>query len=98
MARKVVWSDESIADFAALVSYITADRPVAAERFGQTILGATRKLAEFPQADRIVPEVGNSNVREIIVEPYRVIYEVNPSGQTLAIVRVWHAARGMPGI
>jgi toxin ParE1/3/4 len=98
MARKVIWSDGAIADLAALVRYIAADRPFAAERFGQTILEATRKLAEFPHAGRIVPEEGNPSVREIIVEPYRVIYEVNANGQTVAILRVWHAARGQPGI
>jgi toxin ParE1/3/4 len=98
MARKVIWSDEAIADLAGIVRCIAADRPVAAEKFGLTIFAATRKLAEFPQVGRVVPEEDEPNVREIIVEPYRVIYEVNSNGATVDILRVWHAARGRPEV
>nr|WP_083808943.1 type II toxin-antitoxin system RelE/ParE family toxin [Pedosphaera parvula] len=46
----------------------------------------------------MVPEIGKESIREIIVRPYRVIYEVAESQQTVAVVRVWHAARGEPEI
>jgi toxin ParE1/3/4 len=98
MARKVIWSDEAVADLAAIVRYIAADRPAAAEKFGLAIFAATRQLADFPQAGRVVPEERNAAVREVIVEPYRVIYEVNADGQTVDILRVWHAARGRPEV
>lgn len=55
-------------------------------------------LAEFPQAGRVVPEERNLSVREIIVEPYRIIYELNASGRTVDVLRVWHAARGRPAV
>ena len=98
MARKVIWSDEAIADLTAIVRYIAADRPSVAEKFGLTIFASTRKLADFPQAGRVVPEEHDTAVREIIVEPYRIIYEVNPDGQTVDILRVWHAARSRPEV
>jgi toxin ParE1/3/4 len=98
MARKVIWSDEAISDLAAIVRYIAADRPAAAESFGLTIFEQTRTLAEFPLAGRKSPEENDETVREIIIEPYRIIYEVNPNGQTVDILRVWHAARGRPEV
>ena len=98
MARKVIWSDEAIADLAAAVRYIAVDRPRIAERFGLTIFDQTRKLAEFPQVGRILAEENDPAVREIIMEPYRIIYEVNPDGQTVRILRVWHGARGRPEV
>lgn len=98
MARKVIWSDEAIADLAAIVRTIAADRPVAAEKFGLAIFTQTRRLADFPLAGRILPEENDPAVREIIVEPYRIIYEVNPDSQTVDILRVWHAARGRPEV
>lgn len=98
MARKVIWSDEAIADLAAIVRYIAADRPAAAEKFGLTVFAQTRRLADFPLAGRVVPEERDSAVREIIVEPYRVIYEVNADGLAVDILRVWHAARGRPEV
>lgn len=98
MARKVIWSDEAIADLAAAVGYIAVDRPAVADEFGLAIFEQTRKLADFPQIGRILPEENNAAVREIIFDPYRIIYEVNPDGQTVDILRIWHGARGRPEV
>ncbi len=98
MARKVIWSDEAIADLATIVGYIAADNRTAAEKLGLEIFHRTRLLADFPQAGRLVPEERDPTVREIIVEPYRVIYEINANSQTVDILRVWHAARGQPEV
>jgi len=51
-------------------------------------------LGDFPYAGRRVPEEHDANVRELIVEPYRIIYEVSDS--SIDILRIWHAARGKP--
>ncbi len=48
MARKVIWSDEAIADFAAIVSCIAADNRTAAEKLGLKIFDRTRLLSDFP--------------------------------------------------
>jgi plasmid stabilization system protein ParE len=98
MARKVIWSDEAIADLAAAVRYIAADRPNVAEKFGLIIFDQTRKLADFPLIGRILPEENDAAVREIIHDPYRIIYEVSADGQTVDILRVWHGARGRPEV
>lgn len=96
MARKVIWSEEAIDDLGTIVRYIAADNRAAAEALGRTILDRTQALAEFPLLGRVVPELRDPAVREIIVEPYRVIYEVKPSAATVDILRIWHAARGRP--
>jgi len=96
MARKVIWSEAAIADLGEIVSRIANDNRAAAEMMGLTIFERTRILADFPQIGRIVPEEHSSTVREIIVDPYRVIYELNANGLTVDILRVWHAARGKP--
>jgi toxin ParE1/3/4 len=98
MARKVIWSEEAIADLATIVGYVAADNGAAAEKLGLGILDRTRLLSDFPHAGRVVPEERDPSVREIIVEPYRVIYEIGANGQTVDILRVWHAARGRPEI
>lgn len=98
MARKVIWSDEAIADLATIIGYIAADNRPAAEKLGLEIFDRVRLLSDFPQANRQVPEERDPAVREIIVEPYRVIYEINANSQTVDILRVWHAARGQPEV
>ncbi len=96
MARKVIWSDEAIADLGEIVTRIAGDNRTAAEKMGRTIFERTRMLADFPLAGRVVSEERDPNVREIIVDPYRIIYELNAASPTVDILRVWHAARGQP--
>ncbi len=97
MAGKVIWSDDAIADLAAIVRHIAADNPAAALKTGAAILESTRLLGEFPLAGRILPEEGRNWVREIIYSPYRVIYEL-PEADQVVVLRVWHAARGKPAV
>lgn len=65
---------------------------------GLTIFERTRMLADFPQAGRVVPGERDPNVREIIVDSYRVLYELKANGLTVDVLRVWHAARGRPDL
>lgn len=36
-----------------------------------------KKLNEFPEIGRIVPEISEVNIREVIVYSYRLIYEIS---------------------
>jgi plasmid stabilization system protein ParE len=52
----------------------------------------------FPERGRVVPEIADSSVREIIHGAYRIIYEIFPDEQTVYILRFWHGARGEPEV
>lgn len=82
---------------AALVVWIAADNLTAAETVGRSILERTRVLEEFPLSGRVVPEDGRETVRKMIHDPYRIIYEL-PDATTVVVLRIWHAARGKPGL
>jgi plasmid stabilization system protein ParE len=51
-------------------------------------------LATFPRRERVVPEYEDEDVREIIVFPYRIAYQVSEESHAVAIARIWHGARG----
>lgn len=36
--------------------------------------------------------------REVQLNPYRIIYTVDESKETVYVTRIWHAARGTPTI
>lgn len=91
MARKVIWSDEAIADLGIIVRSIAVDNRRAGETVGLAVFERTRMLGDFPLAGRVVPEERNPRVRELIAEPYRIIYEVNTRTETMEILRY-----GMP--
>ena len=75
---------------------IARDNPQAAQRFGFEIIAKAEKLNEFPLLGRVVPEFKIENIREIIHRPYRIVYRAREDQEMIEILRVWHAARGIP--
>ena len=98
MAFKIIWSEQARDDLQAIVLFIAQDNSAAAETFGCRLMSKVDVLAQFPQVGRVVPEEGDEAIREIILRPYRIIYKVLAERQFVAIVRIWHGARGEPEI
>lgn len=94
MAFRVVWSETALADLRDLVRYIARDDRQVAKRFGDLILTKVQSLQAFPRIGRIVPEFREDRLRELIMAPYRIVYEIDDETTTLAILRIWHGARG----
>ncbi len=96
MGVKIVWAPSSRADLRNLITYIAQEDPGAAERMGFRILEKAEQAARFPSSGRIVPEFGVSDIRELQLPPYRIIYRIRESESLVEIVRVWHASRDRP--
>ncbi len=94
MGRKVILSPRAIEDLAGIVSYIAQDSPDRAVAFGEALIARTQQIGEFPEAGRIVPEFRDPSVREIIHDPYRIVYRIARDGTTVEVARFWHAKRG----
>ena len=56
----------------------------------QDFFEAAEMLEEYPKAGRIVPEINNKNIREIIVGFYRVIYQIT-APERIDILTVHHS-------
>ena len=98
MAGKIIWSLQAREDLRDIVSFIAADNPAAAQSFGLRLMSKVDVLANFPQLGRVVSEEHDEAIRELILRPYRIVYQVLADQQTVAIVRIWHGARGEPEI
>jgi toxin ParE1/3/4 len=90
----LVWTDAAIADLVALHDYISNDNPAAANLMVRRIVDLVeQQLPHLPQSGRQgrVPKT-----RELVISgsPYFVPYRV--VGDTIAILRVIHGARGWP--
>ena len=92
---RVEWSDPASEDLDDLVRYISRDSAFYARRFGQKIVLATRRIREFPESGRMVPEVEDKTLREIIVQGYRVMYRLEPD--RVLILAVMHGSRNLAG-
>lgn len=94
MAWRIVWSRLALSDLRDLVRYIAKDDRNVAKRFGDLIVTKVESLQSFPRIGRMVPEYREDRLREIIIAPYRVVYEIDDQSMTLFILRIWHGARG----
>jgi len=91
VARDVVWAGRARSDLRLAISHIKKDSPAAARSFASAIVQAARALATLSDRGRVVPELGEEEVRELLLGRYRMIYEVFPD--TVAVVRLIHASR-----
>jgi toxin ParE1/3/4 len=75
------------------VAYRARDSRPAAERLLAQALDAAASLDVFGERGRVVPELSESNVRELLVQRYRMLYEVTPS--EIHILAFIHGARDL---
>jgi toxin ParE1/3/4 len=64
----------------AITGFIAKDSPYYARLFAIDTLGAIDRLAKFPKSGRIVPELRNPVIREVILGNYRLFIDC---GKTL---------------
>lgn len=89
--RRVVWTAHARDSLIEALVYIAQDSPSAARQTLDAMLEAASTLEKYSERGRVVPELGDPLIRELLVQPYRLIYRVGPAQvQVLAIV---HQAR-----
>lgn len=98
MAYKVSLSPSARQDIQSIVRYISLDSPKRGLEFGQLLIAKANSIGDHPNIGRIVPEIGDPDIREIIVRAYRVIYRINHQAEKIQIIRFWHGKRGVPDL
>ena len=96
MGYQVIWTDEAIADLRQLVAYISNDNPAAAVKLGEALIQKSLILAGQPRLGRMLRRSPKDSVRELIVSPYRLIYEIDDQASAINIRLLWHGARQEP--
>ena len=98
MAFQIIWSETVYEDLRDIVRYIAADDPDAAANLAHRIILRIEKASTYPYSNRLVPEKGEENIREAILKPYRIIYSVDDRNNSIHVLRIWHASRGIPDV
>jgi len=76
-----------VQQLASITLYIGRTSPLYAERMVDRILRRVETLAAFPDIGVRVSEAEDDNVREVLENPYRILYLAQPSRvDVLAIV------------
>ncbi len=87
----LIWTTPASDDLDAICRMIERDTPRYAAVLAARVVRAVERLETFRHSGRVLPELGRDNVREVIVQSYRVIYRIVPDGVQSPAVR--HGAR-----
>lgn len=89
---EIRWTPQAIEDIENIAKYIAKDSPKYASIQVEEFIDAALVLEDFPYSGRIVPEIGNKNIRELIVGFYRLIYRIRNTN-VIEIITVYHSHR-----
>jgi len=88
---KVRLTPSARTQFLSALSSIRQDKPSAATRFRDRTEKILRRLENFPESGRIIPEFAELPYRKVIISPYRFFYKIK--ADVVWIVAVWHGAQ-----
>ena len=89
--RKLIWTEPALADLEAIYDFIAKDSEYYARSFLEEIIQQPEKLIDFPEMGRIVPEADSNDIRELIFQNYRIIYQLDD--EIIMLLTVIHAKR-----
>ena len=89
---KINWTPQSKNDLISIAEFIAQDSRKYAKIQVKRIRERVKQLAKFPSSGRIVPELENPRIREIIVGNYRIIYLL-ATDKRIDVLTIYHSAR-----
>ncbi len=88
---KIKWSDTAISNLKGIIEYLSHDSPQYADYFYERIFESIDNLKSFPEMGRRVPEIKDPNMRELILQNYRIVYHNDKD--IVEIVTIFHGKR-----
>lgn len=96
MARRVAWTETAWRDLERIADYIAEDSPGYAATLVRQIRDRARSLEEMAERGRVVPELDEPTVRELVVGSYRLIYEISEGN--VHVLGLIHGARDLAAL
>jgi plasmid stabilization system protein ParE len=88
---EIKWTPQALNDLEAICLFIARDAPPFAAVFAEKVFKAIDPLSSFPQLGRVVPEIGDPAIREVLSGNYRIVYRVRED--QVHILTVHHGSR-----
>ena len=88
---KIRWTHEALLRLIEIEDFISQDSADRARKFVDQIIEHAECLSDNPLSGRIVPEISNPDIRELIFRKYRIVYRVK--GNNLDILTVFEGHR-----
>jgi plasmid stabilization system protein ParE len=73
---KINWTRQSIEDIHSIRAYYIERSKKFTQELTDKIFEKAAVLENFPNLGRIVPEIGNKFIRELIFQNYHIVYQI----------------------
>ncbi len=83
----VIWTTEALENLNEIEEFIARDSPKNALIFIEALIDHGESLFQNPKIGRVVPEISNPQIRELIFKKYRLVYRI--SGNQIEILTVF---------
>ncbi|HEX9970544.1 MAG TPA: type II toxin-antitoxin system RelE/ParE family toxin [bacterium] len=84
---KIIWTDNAVNRIEGIAEYIREDNPTKSKRWKKAIYEKVQPLKKFPRMGRVVPELNQEEIREILYGNYRIIYLIEKNRISILAVR-----------
>ncbi len=84
----VIWSEPAKEDLKKIFDFIALDSKYYAIKVSQEFVEKSEHLEKLPMIGRIVPELEDTKIRELIIYSYRLVYEI--SHKRIEILAIIH--------
>jgi plasmid stabilization system protein ParE len=88
------WTLQAVEDLEAIRAYVARDSEHYAALLVERLFAAVDRLGGLPESGRMVPEFQRTDLRELIVGSYRIVYRLGDD--SVAVLTVFHGARLFP--
>lgn len=89
---KIGVSKSAFGDLEAIIDYYAQEGvPEIGRQFVGAIIDHIQVLSDHPDIGRVVPEFQLNDIREMIHEPFRVVYLREE--KSITVIRVWRSER-----
>lgn len=88
---EINWTQQSIDDIENVAQFIAKDSHRFAQIQTERFFEYTVILEKHPRAGKMVPEINKSNIRELILGNYRIVYKII-SSKKIDILSIHHSA------
>ncbi|MGI9174036.1 MAG: type II toxin-antitoxin system RelE/ParE family toxin [Rhodothermales bacterium] len=90
----VRFTEQAQNELDAIVAYYErVDAADFAEVFEAKVIEKVRMLERFPRMGRMVPEIGDEAMREVIYRNYRIVYVVDRDDEAVEVLTIFHSSQ-----
>ena len=91
---KIIWTREALENIIEIENYISQDNPSKAKEFIDYLIDRCKHIIDNPEIGRVVPELSDSKIRELIIKNYRIVYRY--IDEDIQILMVFEGHRLLP--